>query len=148
MFPNQSIVIKIEKIIGTTFFYLCLFFLFFESTAPASMTHKNQITDNVAVRILVGEAANQGLKGMICVGEVIRHRKSVKGFCGFRSKHIMAEPKSVWKMAKIAWELSAHTNYTQGADHFENVHDFGIPCWAKDCVKVYEYKDHVFYKGI
>ena len=112
------------------------------------MTHKNQIIDNVAVRILVGEAANQGLKGMICVGEVIRHRNSVKGFCGFRSKHIMAEPKSVWKMAKIAWELSAHTNYTQGADHFENVHDFGVPCWAKDCVKVYEYKDHVFYKGI
>ena len=148
MFPHQFIVIKTKKITGGAILSLCLFFIFSESVAPATMTNKNQISDNIAVRILIGEASNQGLKGMICVGEVIRHRNSVKGFCGVRSKHIMSEPKSVWKMAKIAWELSAHTNYTQGADHFENVHDFGIPCWAKECVKVYEYKDHVFYKGI
>ena len=148
MFPNQFIVINTKKIIGVAIFYLCLFFVFFESTTFATMKHKNQISDNVAVKILVGEAANQDLKGMICVGEVIRHRNSVKGFCGYKSKHIMTEPKAIWKMAENAWELSAHTNYTKGADHFENIHEFGIPWWAKDCVKMYEYKDHVFYKEV
>ena len=94
------------------------------------------------------EAADQGLKGMICVGEVLRHRASIKGFYGYASNRMKHQPKSVWDMASKAWELSARTDYTKGADHFENIHRFGRPWWAKYCIKTFEYKDHVFYKEI
>jgi len=110
--------------------------------------HAENIWSDTAVRIIVSEAADQGLKGMICIGEVLRHRGSVKGFHSDNSNWIDTQSRSVWKMAARAWELSASTNYTKGADHFENIHRFGEPWWAKHCVKVYEYKDHVFYKEI
>ncbi len=110
--------------------------------------HAQNIPNDIAVRIIVSEAADQGLKGMICIGEVLRHRASVKGFYGYQSNWINGQPRSVWEMAAKAWEQSAHTNYTKGADHFENVHRFGEPWWAKDCIKIYEYKDHVFYKEL
>ena len=113
-----------------------------------STAHAEIIPDGVAVRIIVGEASDQGLKGMICIGEVLRLRASVKGFYGYESNGINDQPKSVWEMAAKAWKESAYTNYTKGADHFENIHRFGEPWWVKYCVKTYEYKDHVFYKEI
>jgi len=110
--------------------------------------HAQKIPYDVAVRIIVSEGADQGFKGMICIAEVLRHRASVEGFHGYKSNLIMKEPKSVWEMAAKAWKQSAYTNYTKGADHFENVHRFGEPWWAKYCVKTYEYKDHIFYKTV
>ena len=106
-----------------------------------------EIPPEIAMQILVSEAADQGLKGMVCVGEVLRRRGSTKGFYGYRFNH-RHHPKSVWKMAEKAWRLSAHTKYTKGADHFENIRRFGHPWWVKNCVKTYEYKDHIFYKEL
>lgn len=123
------------------FFFVTLFLLVPHAYAQA-------IPQDVAVRIIVSEAADQGLKGMICVGEVLRKRANIKGFYGYRSNRIKQQPKSVWGMAEKAWELSARTNFTKGADHFENIHSFGTPWWAKYCVKTFEYKDHVFYKEV
>jgi hypothetical protein len=110
--------------------------------------YAQDISPDTALRIIVSEAADQGLKGMICVGEVLRHRGNIKGFYGYRSNHVEDQPRYVWEMAGKAWILSARTNYTKGADHFENVHSFGPPWWARHCIKTYEYKDHVFYKEI
>jgi len=112
------------------------------------MAHAQKIPYDVAVRIIVGEGGNQDLKGMICIGEVLRHRASVKGFYGYQSNRIAKEPQSVWKQAARAWKQSAYTNYTKGADHFENIRQFGKPWWVMYCVKTYEYKDHVFYKEV
>jgi len=108
----------------------------------------NSIPKEIAVRIIVGEASDQGLKGMICIGEVLRHRGSIKGFYGYKASWLRNEPRSVWVKADKAWEVSAHTNYTKGADHFENIRRFGAPWWVKYCVKTYEYRNHVFYKEI
>jgi len=118
-------------------------FLTFTSTSHAEMIPKD-----VAVKIIVSEGADQGLKGMICIGEVLRLRGSVKGFYGYRSNTMKVQPRSVWAMAAKAWEESAYTHYTKGADHFENIRTFGKPWWAKYCVETYEYKDHVFYKEV
>lgn len=110
--------------------------------------YAQDIPQELAVRIIVGEAADQGLKGMICVGEVLRHRSNPRGFYGYKSNWGHHQPKSVWTMAAQARDISAHTNYTRGADHFENIHRFGNPWWVKHCVETYAYKDHVFYKEI
>ena len=112
----------------------------------APQAHARDIPQAAPVRVIVSEAADQGLKGMICVGEVLRRRGSIKGFYGYRSNRPDKQPPSVWQMAAKAWELSAYTDYTRGADHFENVRQFGEPWWVKSCVKTYEYRDHVFYK--
>jgi hypothetical protein len=113
----------------------------------SSLGHAEEIPYQSALKVIVGEAANQGLKGMICVAEVLRRRGSIEGFYGYNADR-KSESPSTWQMAATAWEKSAFTNFTQGADHFENIHAFGKPWWAKFCIKTYEYKDHVFYKEL
>lgn len=121
---------------------------FFGSSSFNSRAYAQEISQHTAERIIVSEAANQGLKGMICVAEVLRNRGRTKGFYGYKSNHVNHQSSRVWEMAAKAWELSAHTDYTKGADHFENIHTFGLPRWVKYCIKTYEYRDHVFYKEI
>lgn len=107
-----------------------------------------EIPTRVALRVLVGEAANQGLKGMICVGEVLRRRGgSPKGFVGYNSGLIDREPKSTIELALEAWRQSAFTNYTKGADHFINPKG-KEPYWVKHFEHVYTYKDHKFFKAV
>jgi len=113
----------------------------------APTVHADIIPNNVAVRIIVSEGADQDLRGMICIAEVLRLRASTKGFYGYSSNR-KVQPGSVWQTAGKAWQESAYTNYTRGADHFENIHKFGKPWWARYCVKTYEYKDHTFYKEV
>jgi hypothetical protein len=35
-----------------------------------------------------------------------------------------------------------------GADHWENVEAFGMPCWAKNCIETFRHRDHVFFKMV
>lgn len=112
------------------------------------MSAHADVTDEQGIAILVGEASNQGMIGMICVGEVLRHRNSVKGFYGLKAKHSHQEPDWVWEMARKAWFASKTTNFTNGADHFENIKAFGTPSWVKNCVETFRYKDHVFYREV
>lgn len=109
---------------------------------------KVELNEQKAIQIIVGEAANQGLIGMTCVAEVIRHKGSLRGFYGFHASHSAHEPKWVWKQAKKAWYASKTTNLTKYANHFENIHAFGCPFWVRNCVLTFEYKDHKFYKEI
>ncbi len=120
-------------------------FLFVVILIFSSTVHADIIPNKVAVRIIVSEGADQGLRGMICIGEVLRQRASIKGFYGYKSNR-KVQPRAVWQMAAKAWAKSAYTNYTKGADHFENIRRFGKPWWARYCIKTYEYKDHVFYR--
>ncbi len=110
--------------------------------------HADEIARRDALRVIIGEAADQGMHGMICVGEILRHRGSIRGFTGFWADHISREPPSVWREAGIAWDTSARTNYTKGADHFYDKRRYYGPPWGRNFVKTYEYKDHVFYKEI
>lgn len=127
---------------------ILLFLVFMSGSLEVSaFSGDEDISSDVARRILVGEAADQGLKGMTCVGEVLRKRGNIRGFHGYNAKHVKRTPASVWQQAAHAWERSAYTNFTNGADHFENVRRFGQPRWAKSFTKTYEYKDHIFYKS-
>lgn len=103
-------------------------------------------TDQQAVQTIVGEASNQGFKGMVCVGEVIRHNSSLNGFYGLKAMNHRHEPVWVWKQARKAWQASLKSNYTGGANHFENITAFGEPYWVKRCKLTFIYKDHKFYR--
>ena len=123
--------------------HIVLLMLFLSSPAQA------EINPALAQKALIGEAANQGLKGMIACGEVIRRRGNLKGIYGLkRESFISAQPKWVHQMAKKAWQESSKTNLTKGATHWENVKAFGRPKWAKKMKKTAVIGDHVFYAEV
>jgi len=102
-------------------------------------------TEEQAVRAIIGEASNQGFKGMVCVAEGIRNRGTLKGVRGLRAKHVDKQPERIWRMARRAWKTSAKTNYVKGASHWEST-DFPMPRWARKMDVVAVYKKHVFYR--
>lgn len=103
------------------------------------------IDSGLAVRAIIGEASNQGYKGMLDLASGIRNRGHLGGVYGVKAKHVDKEPEWVWKLARKAWKESEH-NRTHTGTHWENIKAFGTPYWVKSMNKVYEYKDHVWYK--
>jgi len=106
--------------------------------------------DRLAVQVILGEAADQGFKGKVAVGEVIRNRGRIKGFSSMQKdlkQFSDKQPKKIRNEAKVAWIFSRFTNYTRGADHFDNVKAFGEPSWAKEMKKTVKIEDTQFYKA-
>ena len=130
------------------FFFALWFLAMFLLLATFLEPRANAYTDQEAIRTIVGEASNQGFKGMICVGEVIRQNSSLRGFYGLHASHSLKEPARIWALAKQAWISSKNTNFTNHANHFENIHAFGEPYWVKRCVLTFEYRDHKFYREV
>lgn len=137
----------VEEILRVIFYIVCIVVILLMLCGCGDPAWSAEIPQDKAVHILVGEAANQGFIGMVCVGEVLRHKGSTRGFYGLNAKHSAHEPKWVWNMAKKAWLASKTTNYTKYADHFENL-KLDTPYWVKNCIKTFQWKDHIFYKEI
>lgn len=104
-----------------------------------------EIDPQLAIRAIIGEASNQGYRGMLAVACGIRNRGTLRGVYGVKAKHIDRQPKRVWNMARKAWAESEHNRIHDGT-HWENTKAFGEPYWVKDMDEVYRHKDHVFYK--
>jgi spore germination cell wall hydrolase CwlJ-like protein len=121
-----------------------IFLLFIIAPAESS-----QMIDNkMAVLAIIGEAENQGDRGMLAVACAIRNRGTLKGVYGFKSPRVVGKKYSMktYESAVKAWERSQNVDITGGATHWENVLAFGYPYWVKDCTETFRYKDHVFYK--
>lgn len=107
-----------------------------------------ELNEQVAIKAIISEAANQGLDGMTALAEAIRNRGTCQGVCGLqRESFISRQPNWVKEMAKVAWKRSASTNYVRGADHWENVEAFGMPEWAKGMETTAKIKNHTFFKS-
>jgi len=104
-----------------------------------------EIKEETAVRCIIGEAANQGYRGMLALASGLRNRGTTKGVYGCKAKFVDSEPQWVWSQARKAWRES-YINRVHDGTHWENIQEFGTPWWAKNMVKVYWYQDHVFYK--
>jgi len=96
----------------------------------SSLTSAHAIPENKAVRAIIGEAADQGYRGMLAVACAIRNRGHLKGVYGLKAKHVDSEPEWIWNIAKIAWQESASCDIVNGATHWENL-TYGTPYWAK-----------------
>lgn len=125
---------------------ICMLFIANCSPAPAFA----QVDDEMAVKVIIGEASNQGSRGMLAVAEVLRRRGSTRGFCALKrrdlDRFIDREGPRIKAQATSAWKQSEHTNITNGATHYENTRAFGVPYWAKDMDRVAVIGDHAFYK--
>jgi Zn ribbon nucleic-acid-binding protein len=115
--------------------------------------------DEWAIKAILGEGEDQGIEGMTALGEAIRNRGTLNGVYGFKAvvvkngKYYRKTKKGlrqisdyVVKNAKQAWNDSENTDYVRGADHWENIKEFGVPYWANTKVKTATIKDHAFYK--
>ena len=106
----------------------------------------DEIEQSKAIRAIIGEASNQGYTGMLAVACAIRNRGTLQGVYGLNAKHVNTEPQWVFNLAKKAWLASKSKDITNGATHWENIKAFGTPYWVASMVKVYAYKDQVFYR--
>ena len=116
-------------------------FLSFQATA-----YSMPISEEIAVKCLIGEAGNQGFEGMQAVGEVLRLRGSIKGLYGCKNRVFSHSSPKLRKQALSAWKASKTSNLTKKATHFENIEVFGEPYWAKGMTKTVKIKDHTFLK--
>lgn len=108
------------------------------------------VEEREAERVILGEAADQGLQGMTAVAEVIRRRGGLESFCAARRKDlpefVARQPERVRRLAHRAWKRSQHTNVARGATHFENERAFGRPRWARQMRVAARVGDLVFYR--
>jgi hypothetical protein len=119
-----------------------------DACAPRSQVpgSRFQIPSSKATRAIVGEAANQGYRGMLAVAGAIRNRGTLKGVYGLKNPIADKQPKWVWTQARQAWSESRTNDITGGATHWENVKAFGVPKWARGMHKTVRVKDHQFFK--
>jgi len=78
------------------------------------------LSDKNAIKTIIGEAENQGLKGMQDIASVIRNRGTLQGAYGYKSPRVVNKKysKEIYKQAKIAWENSRNNNTAGGANHW------------------------------
>lgn len=99
-----------------------------------------------AIRAIVGEAANQGERGMLTLAGAMRNRGHLKGVYGLKNPCADKQPAWVWARAERAWAMSATNDLSRGATHWENVKAFGTPYWARTMTITVVEKDHTFFK--
>jgi len=103
-----------------------------------------------AIRAIIGEASNQGYRGMLIVACAIRNRGTLKGVYGLNAKHVDAEPRTVWDTARCAWKASTHFDYSYGATLWAS--KICDKRWLHELetnpryIKTVEYKDQVYFK--
>ena len=121
-----------------------IFFVTSQSTEAAA-----HIDPDMAIKVILGEAADQGLDGMIAVAEVIRNRGKLRGFSSMRrnlDKFASQQPQRIQVLAERAWKMSRYTNYTNGATHFDNVDRFGMPVWAHGMIRTAKVADMIYFR--
>ncbi len=105
--------------------------------------------DQKAILAIIGEAENQGVKGMEAVAYAIRNRGTLKGVYGLNAPRVKNNlyTKATWLQAQKAWKASASgQDITNGANAWENLNAFGKPYWADSCQETVTIKDHIFFK--
>ena len=110
-------------------------------------SHAEEVRDPNVLAI-IGEAENQGFRGMLAVAGAIRNRGTLKGVYGTRSKRVKNTlySEKTYRIAQQAWLDSAEIDITEGATMWENVVDFGKPYWADSLTKTVVIGSHQFYK--
>ena len=86
--------------------------------ACASMAAGAQVDDRLAIRAIVGEAANCDHETKLAVACAIRNRGTLDGVLGLTARHVDTEPAWVWRDAEAAWKRSATEDVTRGAAWF------------------------------
>lgn len=113
----------IVRVIGLT----CIFFsggILIFLTIFACIQPQYDITDDKAIRAIVGEASNQSFYTKQCVAHALRNRGTLKGVYGVQAKHSTKEAYTIWLDSAQAWQDSEHSiDPTDGATEFRSIND-------------------------
>lgn len=135
-----------------------VFFAFILIFSGLSLAHADKIVisyDEKAIKSIIGEAENQGYDGMLAIACAIRNRGTLKGVYGLNAprvknnkytKRIYLEAKQAWETSKKLIQWGGNYDASGGANHWENINQFGKPYWADKCIQTVIIKDHVFYR--
>lgn len=118
------------------------------------------ISNEDKLRAVLGEGENQGALGMKMLSSAIDNRGTLDGVYGVKNivkkngeyfrktaDGLKKIDEKIVKQAKQAINKSKNIDFANGADHWENTRELGIPYWAKSMEKVAVHKDHTFYKS-
>jgi len=113
----------------------------------SAICRAGEIPDDYAVSCIMGEARGEGYEGMLMLAGALRNRGTTHGVYGCRAK--FAEPSWVWDLARKAWNESAHTDTSKGADHWGSL--LVDKKWIQKMIKsgfieTVRYKKHVYFK--
>jgi len=115
--------------------------------------HAETITDEQAVKCLLGEARGENYASLLGHAEAIRNRGTLSGVYGCRADLSREWPyivrTGIDKQARQAWQESKYSNTVDGADHWGSV--VVDKAWIKTMikagyVKTKTIKNTVFYR--
>lgn len=83
-------------------------------------TKTPEMTDENAIKTIIGEAENQGKDGMRAVASTIRNRKTLRGAYGINALRVVNKKysKATYEQAKQAWEESKSKDFSGGSNHW------------------------------
>jgi len=112
----------------------------------AVSVHARQISDNLAVRAIIGESASEPFQTKLAIAGALRNRGTLDGVRGrLNARMIDVQSKKTWADARRAWRQSATNNIVNGATHFEST-NFPVPCWATSLTPAARIGRFNFYK--
>lgn len=137
---------------------LCAGFLFFTGqvmdasnvpggTSRARSLSRNSITDSAAVAAILGEASNQGQRGLLAVACAIRNRGTLTGVYGVNNPIVLRASPTLRAQAIRAWRQSARTDITGGATYWGNKTDIQTAKFYARLTFTRKIGDHYFFKA-
>lgn len=127
-----------------------LFILSIVFIGSCRVVHASTVSDKQAVLAIIGEAENQGFKGLLAVACAIRNRGTLQGVYGLHNPRVIHHRYSqkTYLLAKKAWAMSKTIDITKRATGWGNakdINEFAKARWWKNCIVVARIKDHIFY---
>ncbi len=89
----------------------------------AGSTLHPAVADRRYINAIIGEAGDQGARGMLAVACAIRNRGSLNGVYGVNNPVVSKASPQLRARAVAAWRASARRDITGGADHWGNLDD-------------------------
>lgn len=121
--------------------FFCVLSVFL-SVIPA----KADISDEQAIKAVLGEARGEGFEGMYAVACAIRNRGTLRGVYGKDASMPDVTPE-LWQKASKAWYDSEDgEDPTFGATHWHNVEREGENYWTRKLTRTYKVGSHTFFK--
>lgn len=112
---------------------------------------KINITDDLAVKAICGEAEGESFVGKVAIGESIRQRGHLNGVYGLKSPRLATISRKAWSACQKAWNESKKSKYTFGAEVWGTDSDilkFKKTKWFKSYRKTVKIGHHTFFKKI
>lgn len=107
---------------------------------------RRQVPTAKFLSAILGEASDQGTRGMLAVACALRNRGSLRGVYGVSNPVIAQASPALRAQALAAWRKSATTDITGGATHWGNLRDIQTAKFYSRLTFTVKIGGHYFFK--